>query len=128
MAYPISLIIGILLIVPLGYGVRFAENTYWSSTFGAIAYCIFWIFLVQLLAPKASPHGTAIGVGLGCCAIEVLQLWQPPFLQALRATLPGRLVLGNTFLWDDFPPYILGCFLGWVMIKWLRRQLRERSG
>jgi glycopeptide antibiotics resistance protein len=124
-SYRISPLVGILIVVPLGYFVRFAENTYWSSTFGAIAYIIFWMLLVQLLVPKASPQWTAIGVLLATCAIEFLQLWQPPFLQALRATLPGRLVLGNTFLWDDFPPYFAGAFLGWVVIKQLRSRCQS---
>jgi glycopeptide antibiotics resistance protein len=119
--YRIALLISILIIVPLGYWVRFSENTYWSSTFGAIAYSIFWIFLVQLLYPRASPKWTAIGMLLANCAIEFLQLWQAPFLQDFRVTLPGRLLLGNTFLWDDFPPYFVGCFLGWIGIKLLRR-------
>jgi glycopeptide antibiotics resistance protein len=126
MSYRISLLIGIVIVVPLGYLVRFAENTYWSSTFGAIAYTIFWILLVQLFAPKAAPKWIAIGVFLVTCAIEFLQLWKPPFLQAIRATLPGRLILGNTFLWDDFPPYFVGCFLGWMLIKLLRDRLRRR--
>lgn len=124
MSYRISLLIGILIVVPLGYVVRFADNTYWSSTFGSIAYTIFWILLVQLLAPKASPKWTAIGVLLATCAIEFLQLWQPPLLQTMRATLPGRLILGNTFLWDDFPPYFVGCLLGWMIVKLLRHQFR----
>ncbi len=125
MSYRISLLIGILIVIPLGYFVRFAGNSYWNSTFGSIAYTIFWILLVQLFAPKASAKWTAMGVCLATCAIEFLQLWQPPFLQAIRATLPGRLVLGNTFLWDDFPPYFVGCFLGWLLIKHLRRQFQQ---
>lgn len=121
MPYRVSLLTSILIIIPLGYFVRFSANTYWTSTFGAIAYQLFWMLLVQLIAPKASLKGTAIGVFLFACAIEFLQLWQPPFLQAIRATLPGRLVLGNTFLWDDFPPYLAGCLIGWGWGKLLRR-------
>jgi Protein of unknown function (DUF2809) len=120
MPYRVSLLLSILVIIPLGYFVRFSSNTYWSSTFGAIAYQMLWITLVQLIVPKASPKWTAIGVFIFACAIEFLQLWQSPWLQAIRATLPGRLLLGNTFLWDDFPPYFLGCFLGWIAIKLLR--------
>lgn len=121
MSYRVLCLILIVIIVPLGYFVRFASNTYWSSTLGAIAYTIFWILLVQLLASNTSPKWTAIGVLLATCAIEFLQLWTPPFLQAIRATLPGRLILGNTFLWSDFPPYFVGCWLGWLMIKRLHR-------
>jgi hypothetical protein len=120
MSYRASLLLGVLIVVPFGYVVRFATNTYWSSTFGAIAYNVFWILLVQLLAPKASPKWTAIGVCLGSCAIEFLQLWKLPLLQAMRATLPGRLILGNTFLWSDFPPYFVGCLIGWMFIKLIR--------
>lgn len=125
MSYRVSLLISILVVVPLGYFIRFAENTDWNSTLGAIAYNVFWILLVQLFAPKASPKWTAIGVCLGSCAIEFLQLWQPPFLQAIRATFPGRLILGNTFLWNDFPPYFVGGAIGWVVIKLLRHRFQR---
>jgi hypothetical protein len=120
MPYRLSLLLGILMLVPAGYFVRFAENTYWSSTMGAIAYNMVWILFVQLLNPKLSPKWSAIGVCLGSCAIEFLQLWKPPLLEAIRATFPGRLLLGNTFLWDDFPPYFVGCLLGWIVIRLLR--------
>jgi hypothetical protein len=53
-----------------------------------------------------------------------LQLWQPPWLQAVRATLLGRLVLGNTFTWGDFLYYAIGCGLGWL---WLRAIRTRRS-
>jgi hypothetical protein len=120
MSYRIALLISILVIIPLGYIVRFSGDGYWNSTFGAIAYQMLWVMLVQLLFPKVSLTKTAIGVFVFACAIEFLQLWQPPFLQAIRATLPGRLLLGNTFLWDDFPPYLAGCLMGWGWVKLLR--------
>ncbi len=122
MGYRRSLLLGMVILVPLGYFVRFAGNTDWHSHGGAIAYTLFWICLGQFIRPRTSPLGTALGVFIATCAIELLQLWQPPWLQALRSTLPGRLVLGTTFLWEDFPPYVVGCFLGWLLIKWLRSQ------
>jgi hypothetical protein len=51
-----------------------------------------------------------------------MQLWQPAWLQAMRATLPGRLVLGNTFVWSDFLYYVLGCVIGWLWLRWLQPQ------
>ncbi|MEQ8963007.1 MAG: DUF2809 domain-containing protein [Coleofasciculus sp. C2-GNP5-27] len=76
--------------------------------------------LEKLFFPQASPLWTAIGVCIVTCLLEVLQLWQPPFLQAIRATLLGRVILGNTFTWSDFPAYFIGSFLGWV---WMRSAL-----
>lgn len=124
MPYRISLLLSILLIVPIGYVARFSQGWIPESlhdALGSIAYEVFWILLVQFFYPKTSPLRTAIGVCLATCAIEVLQLWQPPFLQAVRATLPGRLILGNTFMWSDFPPYVLGSALGWSWITVVRR-------
>lgn len=120
MKYRIALLISIIFIVPFGYLVRGSQGLGlpWLHDFlGSIAYEIFWILLVTFLYPKASPQWTAIGVCLATCGVEFLQLWQPPFLQAVRSTLLGRLVLGTTFTWLDFISYFVGSFAGWL---WLR--------
>jgi Protein of unknown function (DUF2809) len=100
-------------VVPAGYLVRFSSNTYWTSAFGAIAYQVVWMVLLQLFRPRLSLRITALLVFIFSCTIEVLQLWHPPFLQVIRTTLPGRLILGTTFRYDDFPPYFAGALLGW---------------
>ncbi|MEQ9359490.1 ribosomal maturation YjgA family protein [Coleofasciculus chthonoplastes] len=122
MKYRIILLISIILIAPLGYAVRFyAPAPEWlNDRLGSFAYEIFWILLVGLFFPQASPLWTAVGVCIVTCLLEVLQLWQSPFLQAIRATLLGRVILGNTFTWSDFPAYFIGSFLGWV---WMRSAL-----
>ncbi|MBD3879661.1 MAG: DUF2809 domain-containing protein, partial [Quinella sp. 1Q5] len=43
--------------------------------------------------------------------IELSQLWHPPFLEALRATTVGGLVLGYGFLWSDLVCYTVGAFV-----------------
>ncbi|HEY9635378.1 MAG TPA: DUF2809 domain-containing protein [Coleofasciculaceae cyanobacterium] len=126
--YRIALLISILIIVPLGYIVRFygAAPEWLNDLFGSVAYEIFWILLVALLFPQASPLQTAVGVCLATCIIEFLQLWHPRFLEAMRATLPGRLVLGNNFAWSDFLSYFIGSFLGWVWMRSLRQWTQVR--
>ena len=122
--YRLILLISIITIIPLGYIIRFSENIgnpWLRDGLGSVAYEIFWILLVTLIAPKLSVFRVAIGVCIATCVLEFLQLWQPPFLQAARSTLPGRLVLGNTFVWSDFPPYFVGSFLGWVWTRFLKR-------
>jgi len=128
--YRLTLLISILLIVPLGYVVRFYgfAPEWFNDLFGSVAYEIFWILLVALLFPQALPFWTAVGVCLATCVIEFLQLWHPPFLEAMRATLPGRLVLGNNFSWSDFLSYFIGSFLGWVWMQALRQWTLVRSG
>lgn len=117
--YRIALIVGMIIILPLGYWVRFHSPApeWLNDLLGSLAYQIFLMMLVALFLPKASLAWVAIWVCLFSCAIEFLQLWQPPWLQAIRATLPGRLILGNTFSWSDFPPYFLGSFVGWAGMR-----------
>ncbi len=114
-------LVNILAIVPLGYAIRFSHilPEYFHDAGGSIAYQIFWMLLVLLIYPSANLRLTAIWVCIGSCAIEFLQLYQPPWLQAIRATFPGRLVLGTTFLWSDFPAYFVGSYLGWLWVRWL---------
>jgi hypothetical protein len=126
--YRIALVISILIIVPLGSAVRFYGPTpeWFNDWFGSIAYEIFWILLVAFLFPQASPLWTAVGVCLATCVLEFLQLWHPPFLEAMRVTLLGRLILGNTFNWSDFLSYFMGSFLGWVWMRSLLEQTKVR--
>jgi uncharacterized membrane protein len=124
MPYRAALLLTIVIIIPLGYWLRFSPLLPWwvADISGSLAYQILCIAIVQFCFPKVSIAKTAIGVFLFSCAIEFLQLYQPAWLQAIRATLLGRLILGNTFLWEDFPPYALGCGLGWLWVKGLRRK------
>ena len=126
MSYRVALFLCAIVLLPIGYWVRFSQfGAEWlHDSGGSLAYQIFWILLVMGCFPKASMMRVAIAVCFASCAIEFLQLWKPPFLQAFRATLPGRLVLGNTFSWSDFPPYFVGSFLGWAWVKALRQWTR----
>ena len=43
--------------------------------------------------------------------IEVSQLWKASWLVAIRATMVGKLLLGDTFLWSDVACVLLGATL-----------------
>mgnify|MGYP001800731937 FL=1 len=124
--YRLVLLVSMIIIVPFGYIVRFSQglNPAWlHDVLGSIAYEIFWILLFAFMLPKVSPLRIAIGVCIATCAIEFLQLWKAPFLEAARKSLPGRLVLGNTFIWADFPVYFIGSFFGWLKVNFIRSKV-----
>ena len=128
--YRIALLASMIIIVPFGYMVRFSQglNPAWlHDVFGSVAYEIFWVLFFAFVLPKVSPLRIAIAVCIATCAIEFLQLWKPPFLQAARKTLPGRLVLGNTFVWADFPVYFVGSFAGWLWVNFLRLKVKGKN-
>lgn len=126
--YRLTLITSIVLIGPLGYVVRFSQigPAWMHDVLGSIAYEIFWILLVVVLLP-VSPFWAAIGVFLATCGLEVLQLWQHPTLQAMRSTLVGRMVLGNSFTGSDFPVYAVGSLLGWLWVRSLQLLFQSSS-
>ncbi len=126
--YRLALLISIAAIVPLGLTVKFYRGPgqeWLNNSFGGVPYEIFWILLVVFIWPQISALWASLGVCIATCLLEFLQLWQPPFLQAIRATLIGRLVLGNTFQWSDFPYYFIGSFLGWAWLRAIQHQIRR---
>lgn len=126
--YRLALLVGMVCIIPLGYFVRFSKGLHapmLQDIGGSLAYQILLMFGVAFLFPRLSLMRCAIGVFAFSCAVEFLQLWQAPFILAVRATWPGRLILGNTFIWADFPPYALGCLLGGLLLRSLRRRFKS---
>jgi hypothetical protein len=69
---------------------------------------------------------------LGLCALgisfldELSQLYQAPWINAIRATMAGHLVLGSTFSWGDLLAYIVGVAIGVGAEKGIRL-LRTRT-
>jgi Protein of unknown function (DUF2809) len=125
--YRLRLLISAIAFIPIGYWVRFhgfGPNEL-KDALGSVAYEMFWITLALACWPKVLPLKMSSGVFLLTCALEFLQFWQPPFLQAIRATFPGRLVLGNTFSGSDFPAYGMGSFLGYLWANFLAKTVRK---
>ncbi|ASU32283.1 hypothetical protein MuYL_0380 [Mucilaginibacter xinganensis] len=77
---------------------------------------ILWATMVYFILRMLFTHKTlnfAIVVSLlFCFAIEFSQLYKAPWIDNLRHTLFGRLVLGETFLWSDLLCYASGIALG----------------
>ncbi len=50
--------------------------------------------------------------------VEVSQLYHAPWIDSLRTTLPGRLILGSGFAWRDIAAYAAGILLG-VLVEYV---------
>ncbi|MES2316729.1 MAG: DUF2809 domain-containing protein [Pseudomonadota bacterium] len=65
--------------------------------------------------PRHDVHNTPPRQGLAGLRdglVEASQLWQPPWLNAIRATSIGHLVLGQGFQWGDVLVYTCGVAIG----------------
>lgn len=56
--------------------------------------------------------------------VEFSQLYQAPWINAIRQTTPGHLVLGSTFGWLDLCAYTVGVTLGLLIDAMLARKTR----
>jgi hypothetical protein len=60
-------------------------------------------------------------------AVEISQLYQAPWINSIRNTTLGHLVLGSGFGWVDFLAYIAGILVGFTGEYGLRALLIYRS-
>lgn len=80
---------------------------------------VFW--LGALLAPRAPTTHLAIAAFTIAVAVELSQLYRPPWLDAIRATRGGALVLGQGFLWSDLVCYAAGVAGAALLDRAIRR-------
>ena len=82
------------------------------------AFMMFYIIAFFFTCRPAKTKGlTALIV---CYGIELSQLYQAGWINTIRHTLPGRLILGSGFLWSDLMAYLAGIGAAFcVDILWL---------
>ena len=96
--------------IALGLGSRVALPH--VKDVGDALYATLIVFAVALVAPRTRPWLAAVIALAWCFAIEASQRYRAPWLDAVRATLPGRLVLGQGFHAFDLVDYVVGAALG----------------
>ena len=103
----------------------FISMPQWLSNNGGDALWALMVFVgFGFLLPRASTMTLALLALAFSWGIEFSQLYRAPWIDAIRATLPGKLALGNTFNWPDLPAYATGIMIG-VWVEW--RKLRQPS-
>jgi hypothetical protein len=86
------------------------------------AVMMFW--LVSFLVPSR-PLTVRAALALSVCfAVEFSQLYHAPFIDSIRATLPGHLVLGSGFDPRDLLAYAFGV-LGATVLERVIRYMRR---
>lgn len=78
-------------------------NTYLGDALWAVM-----IYLFVALLKERKPSQIALVSLLFCYLIEISQLYHAPWIDAIRNTRLGGLVLGFGFLWTDIIAYTMG--------------------
>lgn len=113
----------LVLVVILGLACKYvpALGEWVRDYLNGVFYVLAWTFLLSFLLPACHARCASLSATLLTCILEFLQLWHPPWLEALREITIGRLILGSSFAWDDFPFYFVGGLLGWLALRALHK-------
>lgn len=107
------------VLVPLGVFSKLYRGPFqewFNFYFGGLLYEVFWCLIIAAIVPKVSKIKIVIIVLIITCSLEFLQLFHHPFLETIRSTFLGRILIGHSFSWYDFPYYIIGCGFGYVIL------------
>ena len=104
------------LVIIAGCASRSGIAQYWPGCIGVYGGDTLWalmIFLgIGLIFPTAATGVIATVVLVFAYGVEFSQLYQADWIESLRNTLFGALVLGSGFLWSDLICYTVGCAVG----------------
>lgn len=98
--------------------------TFVASYAGDFLWAAAAFLALGLAVPSVGAARRALFAFLFAAAIEASQLYHAPWLDDLRATIAGRLVLGSGFLWSDIACYAAGVTTSALAESALRRTPR----
>lgn len=113
-------VIVLLILVPVGFFSKLYSgigHEWINNKLGGVFYEMFWCLVFYILLPKSKPIRIAIWVFIITCILEFVQLLDNSLLEIIRSNFIGQTIIGNSFTWSDFPYYIIGSFLGFLVLK-----------
>lgn len=119
----VKTIVLIVLVAALGVLSKIlpgGEGSWISNHLAGAFYVVELALILQLIFPDHLSFVLVLAAFLGTSLVEFLQNWHPAFLEPIRNSFLGHTILGSTFSWLDFPWYVAGAFIGWLLLQWVR--------
>ncbi|MCB0632186.1 MAG: DUF2809 domain-containing protein [Lewinella sp.] len=92
---------------------------------GDALYALMFFFIFAWLFPRLSTIRVFLLCVGFCYLIECSQLYQADWINVIRRTRLGGLVLGFGFLWGDLVSYFAGGLLG-ACLEWLAHYFKKQ--
>ena len=89
--------------------VEYGGDTLWALTL---------LLFIALIFRKLSSLSVVYLSLIISFGTEISQLYHTPWLDSIRESPIGGLVLGYSFLWSDFVCYAVGIGIGWIIDYW----------
>ena len=117
------MLIGLVAVVILGMASRRVQGLF-PACLGKYPGDVLWtlaVFLgLAILQPRASTAQLAAFAMALSCLVEFSQLYQAPWINAIRDTVLGHIMLGSGFSWLDMVAYLVGASTGVILDPTLR--------
>lgn len=117
-------LLAIVVMIALGLSTRIFSDAlphFVSHHFGDALWAAMVYFGFRTVWPHKPLRLSAL-LSLGFSFfIEFSQLYQADWINAIRATTPGALVLGKGFLWIDLLRYTAGVLFAWCLDQYVLR-------
>jgi hypothetical protein len=113
-----------VVIIAFGLPARIIQDQlpkWYVLYFGDYLWAMLLFFVFALTLRNMSTFKVSIAALLFAYAIEISQLFHPPWLDSLRSIKIFALVLGYGFLWSDIAAYTLGISTGALIERFLLR-------
>ena len=120
----------VLLVVAMGLASRryaAALPSFVAEYAGDTLWALMVFIGIGFLAPRWPSLRVAFAALAVAYVVEVSQLYHAPWIDVVRDTTAGRLVLGEGFLWSDFACYTAGVALGVALEMSLTRRASVAS-
>ena len=119
------LIVGVLVLGLVWRRLIFPNSPFLSKYGGDALWALLVFFALAFVQVRARLIHIAAAAIAFSYLVEFSQLYHTPWLDSLRRTRLGALVIGATFNWPDLIAYLVGIVMG-VGVVWLfRRFFRE---
>jgi Protein of unknown function (DUF2809) len=112
----------ILIFITIAFGLLSRDFKTIPLFTGDILWALMVYFIMRFLFVKKLIKVSIIASLLFCYAIEFGQLYKAPWINNIRHTPFGRLVLGDTSLWGDLLCYTAGIGIGVLVDRWIFKQ------
>lgn len=95
------------------FSILFPEiiNQYLGDALWALM--VYWLF--RFIKPSLTFLNTSLFALLFSYSIEISQLYHANWIDSIRKTTLGGLILGFGFLWSDILAYSIGVFIGFLL-------------
>jgi len=118
------IVYSIIIVITIATGLFVRLKKQWfpdivNLYLGDILYAFMMYYIVSFIAMYKAIKIKAIAALLICFAIELFQLYQAEWINVIRQTLPGRLILGSGFLWSDLLAYCIGVTAAFIFEKFM---------